>query len=60
VRTNPRFNSSARELHLHVNSVKYRSQLAIARLGRPIEEDHIDVEVTLLLCHWFGAAVVAP
>ena len=60
LRNSSSFKSSADELHLHVNSVKYRVQRAIERRGRPVEEDRIDVEVALLLCHWFGAAVLAP
>jgi len=60
LRNSSSFKSSADELHLHVNSVKYRVQRAIERRGRPIEEDRIDVEVALLLCHWFGAGVLAP
>lgn len=60
LRNSSSFKSSADELHLHVNSVKYRVQRAIERRGRPIEEDRIDVEVALLLCHWFGTAVLAP
>ncbi|HEX7823697.1 MAG TPA: helix-turn-helix domain-containing protein, partial [Mycobacterium sp.] len=60
LRNSSSFKSSADELHLHVNSVKYRVHRAIERRGKPIEEDRIDVEVALLLCHWFGAAVLAP
>jgi DNA-binding PucR family transcriptional regulator len=60
LRNSSSFKSSADELHLHVNSVKYRVHRAIERRGRPIEEDRIDVEVALLLCHWFGTAVLAP
>ena len=60
LRNSSSFKSSADELHLHVNSVKYRVQRAIERRGRSIEEDRIDVEVALLLCHWFGAGVLAP
>jgi DNA-binding PucR family transcriptional regulator len=60
LRNSSSFKSSADELHLHVNSVKYRVQRAIERRGRPIGEDRIDVEVALLLCHWFGTAVLAP
>lgn len=58
LRNSSSFKSSADELHLHVNSVKYRVQRAIERRGRPIEADRIDVEVALLLCHWFGTAVL--
>ncbi|MGX9670573.1 PucR family transcriptional regulator [Mycobacterium sp. HM-7] len=60
LRNNSSFKSTADELHLHVNSVKYRVQRAVERRGRPIEEDRIDVEVALLLCYWFGTAVLAP
>lgn len=60
LRNSSSFKSSADELHLHVNSVKYRVQRAIERRGKPIDDDRIDVEVALLLCHWFGTAVLAP
>ncbi len=60
LRNSSSFKSTADELHLHVNSVKYRVQRAIERRGKPIDDDRIDVEVALLLCHWFGAAVLAP
>jgi DNA-binding PucR family transcriptional regulator len=52
------FKAAAEELHLHVNSVKYRVRRAIERRGRPIADDRLDVEVALLLCHWFGGAVL--
>jgi DNA-binding PucR family transcriptional regulator len=52
------FKAAAEELHLHVNSVKYRIGRAIERRGRPIADDRLDVEVALLLCHWFGAAIL--
>lgn len=52
------FKATAEELHLHVNSVKYRVQRALERRGGPITEDRLDVEVALLLCHWFDTAVL--
>jgi DNA-binding PucR family transcriptional regulator len=52
--------AAADELHLHVNSVKYRVQRAVDRRARPITDDRLEVEVALLLCHWFGAAVLTP
>jgi DNA-binding PucR family transcriptional regulator len=52
------FKAAAEELHLHVNSVKYRIRRAIERRGRPITDDRLDVEVALLLCHWFDAAIL--
>ncbi len=60
LRNRSSFKASAYELHIHVNSVKYRVQRALERRGRPIENDHLDVEVALLLCHWYGRAVLAP
>jgi PucR C-terminal helix-turn-helix domain/GGDEF-like domain len=58
LRAGSSFKAAADELHLHVNSVKYRIRRAIERRGRPITDDRIDVEVALLLCHWFGGAVL--
>jgi DNA-binding PucR family transcriptional regulator len=52
------FKAAAEELHLHFNSVKYRVQRGLERRGRPISEDRLDVEVALLLCHWYGDAVL--
>ncbi|MFE5706131.1 PucR family transcriptional regulator [Rhodococcus koreensis] len=54
------YKSAAEELHLHFNSVKYRVQRAVERRGRPITDDRLDVEIALLVCHWFGDAVLAP
>jgi len=50
--------AAAEELHLHANSVKYRVHRAIDRRGRPISDDRLDVEVALLLCHWYGSGVL--
>jgi DNA-binding PucR family transcriptional regulator len=52
------FKATADELHLHVNSVKYRVQRALERRGIPITDDRLDVETALLLCHWFDNAVL--
>jgi DNA-binding PucR family transcriptional regulator len=52
------FKATADKLHLHVNSVKYRVQRALERRGKPITDDRLDVEVALLLCHWFDTAVL--
>jgi DNA-binding PucR family transcriptional regulator len=56
--TGSSFKATAGELHLHVNSVKYRVQRALERRGKPITDDRLDVEVALLLCHWFDTAVL--
>jgi DNA-binding PucR family transcriptional regulator len=52
------FKATAEELHLHFNSVKYRVQRAIERRGSPIDDDRLDVEVALLLCHLFDTVVL--
>lgn len=54
------YKAAAEDLVLHFNSVKYRVQRAVERRGRPIGDDRLDVEIALLLCHWFGTAVLMP
>jgi DNA-binding PucR family transcriptional regulator len=51
--------AAADQLHLHINTVKYRVNSAVKRRGRPITDDRLDVEVALLLCHWLGTAVLS-
>jgi DNA-binding PucR family transcriptional regulator len=51
---------AAEELNLHFNSVKYRVARAVARRGREIGSDRLDVELALLACHWYGSAVLQP
>jgi DNA-binding PucR family transcriptional regulator len=51
---------AAEELNLHFNSVKYRVGRAVARRGREISSDRLDVELALLACHWYGAGVLQP
>lgn len=49
---------AAEQLNMHFNSVKYRVGRAVARRGREIGADRLDVEVALLACHWYGSAVL--
>jgi hypothetical protein len=58
LRTGSSNKAAAEELHLHINSVKYRVHRAVERRGRSISDDRLDVEVALILCEWFGAAVL--
>ncbi len=58
LRSGSSYKAAAEELHLHVNSVKYRVHRAVDRRGRPIGDDRLDVEVALLLCHWYPATVL--
>ncbi len=51
------YKTAADELAMHFNTVKYRVGRAEARRGRPIAEDRLAVELALLMCHWYGAAV---
>ena len=54
------YKQAADELNLHFNTVKYRVGRAVARRGREVAADRLDVEVALLVCHWYGAAVLPP
>nr|WP_244187649.1 helix-turn-helix domain-containing protein [Mycobacterium gastri] len=58
LRTGSSYKAAAEQLHLHVNSVKYRVRRALERRGRTIAGDRLDVEVALLLCGWYGTAVL--
>jgi hypothetical protein len=49
---------AAEELNMH--SVKYRVGRAVARRGREIGSDRLEVEIALLACHWYGPAVLQP
>ncbi|OLP02951.1 PucR family transcriptional regulator [Mycolicibacterium porcinum] len=54
------YKAAAAQLCMHFNTVRYRVQRAEDRRGRPITStDRLDVELALLLCHWFSAAVTA-
>jgi DNA-binding PucR family transcriptional regulator len=51
---------AAEQLDLHFNTVKYRVGRALTRRGRPIADDRFDVELALLLCHWYGDTLLLP
>src|SRR5574337_753038 len=52
------YKEAAEELNLHFNSVKYRVRRAGGRRGRPVTDDRLDVELALLICDWYGSAVL--
>ena len=52
------YKEAAERLTVHANTVKYRVGRALARRGRPIDHDRLDVEVALLMCHWYRTAVL--
>ncbi|MBJ8348289.1 CdaR family transcriptional regulator [Antrihabitans sp. YC2-6] len=58
LRAGSSFKAAAQELDLHANSVKYRVGRAVARRGSEIGDDRLDVELALLVCHWYGPAVL--
>ncbi len=58
LRTGSSYKAAAAELNLHSNSVKYRVARAVARRGRPMDEDRLEVEMALLACQWYGAAAL--
>ncbi|MFF0452110.1 PucR family transcriptional regulator [Nocardia africana] len=58
LRTGSSYKAAAQELDLHYNSVKYRVSRAVSRRGRPIADDRLDVEIALLVCHWYGKSVL--
>jgi DNA-binding PucR family transcriptional regulator len=49
---------AAEELNLHFNTVKYRVGRAVARRGSEIGKDRLDVELALLVCHWYDPVVL--
>ncbi|MEV6325560.1 helix-turn-helix domain-containing protein [Nocardia sp. NPDC051787] len=60
LRTGSSYKAAAAELEMHSNSVKYRVARAVSRRGRPIAEDRFDVELALLVCHWYGPPLPHP
>lgn len=49
---------TANRLHIHRNTVRYRLQRAEEIRGRPLTDDRIDVEVSLVVCAQLGASVL--
>ncbi|MFC9960390.1 PucR family transcriptional regulator [Streptomyces nigra] len=52
------FVATARQVHLHKNTVKYRVDKAIEARGRPVDDDRLELELALTACHWLGDAVL--
>ena len=53
------YKAAAEELNTNLSTVKSGVERAVARRGRPID-DRIDVELALLACQRYGAAVLQP
>ncbi|KXP00278.1 Uncharacterised protein (plasmid) [Tsukamurella tyrosinosolvens] len=54
LRTGGSFKATAEQQLMHANSVKYRVRRAVARRGREIGDDRLDVEVALAVRRIFG------
>jgi PucR C-terminal helix-turn-helix domain/GGDEF-like domain len=52
------FKATAERLTVHKNTVQYRVRKAEESLGRPVDADHLPIELALLASHWLGAAVL--
>jgi DNA-binding PucR family transcriptional regulator len=52
------FKATAERLTVHKNTVQYRIRKAEESLGRPVDVDHLQIELALLASHWLGAAVL--
>jgi DNA-binding PucR family transcriptional regulator len=53
------YNAAANELDMPPHAVKYSVEQAVARRGRPIDNQP-DVALALLVCQWYGTAVRQP
>jgi DNA-binding PucR family transcriptional regulator len=53
------YNAAAKELDMPLHAVKYSVEQAVARRGRPIDNQP-DVALALLVCQWYGTAVLQP
>lgn len=54
------FKATAERLTLHKNTVQYRVRKAEEALGRPIDDQRLQVELALLAAEWLGATVLRP
>ncbi|OMC56281.1 hypothetical protein A5747_09560 [Mycobacterium sp. IS-836] len=57
LRSGSGYNAQTEELSADPSIVKSGVERAVARRGRPID-DRVDVELALLACEWYGAAVL--
>jgi sugar diacid utilization regulator len=53
------YNAAAKELDMPLHAVKYSVEQAVARRGRPIDNQP-DVALALFVCQWYGTAVLQP
>jgi DNA-binding PucR family transcriptional regulator len=58
LKENGSFKATAERLTLHKNTIQYRVRKAEESLGRPIDENRLQIELALLAGRWLGAAVL--
>ena len=58
LRSGGSYKTTAERLMLHKNTVQYRIRKAEESLGRPVGENHHDVELALRASHWLGSSVL--
>ncbi|GAA1729969.1 helix-turn-helix domain-containing protein [Aeromicrobium alkaliterrae] len=54
------FLATGEHLHLHKNTVKYRIDKAVEELGRPLDDERLELELALVAAAQIGPAVLAP
>lgn len=52
------YTQTSEQLMLHRNSVRYRIRKAEEERGRPLEDDRLDLELALQVCHFLGDTVL--
>lgn len=52
--------TTAEQLHLHKNTVRYRVEKAVELRGRGLDEAPLELHLALLACHWLGDAMLSP
>jgi hypothetical protein len=57
---NGSYTATAKRLHLHKSTVRYRVDRAVAERGRSIHEERLDLELALVACRWLGTPVLRP
>ena len=60
LQTGGSYKATAEHLTLHKNTVQYRIRKAEESLGRPVGDNHHDVELALRASHWLGSSVLQP
>ena len=54
LRNNRSYTETAKELHVHRNTVQYRVRKALEAYGRPLDGDLLGLRLALEAAHWQG------